>query len=179
VERTVDSRGRDVFFGTYGRLRDSDRDTEDRQPELFDSRAGDCALQLDDCWGREYRRRSAYRYLVGGIDLAGKPVLDAMCGSGQTTAYLLAQGARVKGLGSAVLISRRRRLSCFVCGFLRARRAVLRSLRPSSRAIPSIAWWLSGGLHHVQPHVGVAMREIHRLLRPGGALCFVEPHSGA
>ena len=33
-----------------------------------------------------------------GIDLAGKEVLDAMCGSGQTTSYLLTRGAKVTGL---------------------------------------------------------------------------------
>src|SRR5690606_6885651 len=36
-----------------------------------------------------------------------------------------------------------------------------------------------GGLHHVQPRVPEAIIEIHRILRPGGHFCFVEPHTGS
>jgi SAM-dependent methyltransferase len=36
-----------------------------------------------------------------------------------------------------------------------------------------------GGLHHIHPHVGEAIGEIHRVLKKGGYLCFVEPHSGS
>jgi SAM-dependent methyltransferase len=32
------------------------------------------------------------------------------------------------------------------------------------------------GLHHLHPHLGDALREIHRLLRRGGVFCFTEPH---
>ena len=32
------------------------------------------------------------------------------------------------------------------------------------------------GLHHLQPHLSDALREIHRLLRKGGVFCFAEPH---
>ena len=36
--------------------------------------------------------------MLEGLNLAGMNVLDAMCGSGQTTEYLLARGATVTGL---------------------------------------------------------------------------------
>jgi len=36
-----------------------------------------------------------------------------------------------------------------------------------------------GGLHHIHPNVNAAMREIHRVLKPGGYFCFMEPHSGS
>jgi SAM-dependent methyltransferase len=36
-----------------------------------------------------------------------------------------------------------------------------------------------GGLHHIHPNVKAAMREIYRVLKPGGYFCFMEPHSGS
>jgi SAM-dependent methyltransferase len=35
-----------------------------------------------------------------------------------------------------------------------------------------------GGLHHLHPNANAAIDEIHRILRPGGYLCFAEPHKG-
>jgi len=34
-----------------------------------------------------------------------------------------------------------------------------------------------GGLHHLHPHLNAALAEIHRILKPGGYFCFMEPHS--
>jgi SAM-dependent methyltransferase len=36
-----------------------------------------------------------------------------------------------------------------------------------------------GGLHHIHPNVKAAMSEIHRVLKPGGHFCFMEPNSGS
>jgi SAM-dependent methyltransferase len=36
-----------------------------------------------------------------------------------------------------------------------------------------------GGLHHLHPDLNEAVHEIHRTLKPGGYLCFAEPHSQA
>ena len=35
-----------------------------------------------------------------------------------------------------------------------------------------------GGLHHLHPHLSDALREMHRILKKGGYLCFAEPHKG-
>src|SRR2546427_2117385 len=47
---------------------------------------------------REYRRRFIYEPMFAGLNLSGMRVLDAMCGSGQTTEYLLSRNALVTGL---------------------------------------------------------------------------------
>src|SRR5262249_53337800 len=36
-----------------------------------------------------------------------------------------------------------------------------------------------GGLHHLHPNVNAAISEIHRILKPGGYLCFCEPHKSS
>jgi SAM-dependent methyltransferase len=36
-----------------------------------------------------------------------------------------------------------------------------------------------GGLHHLHPHVGEAVGEIQRILKPGGSFCFAEPYRGS
>ena len=51
-----------------------------------------------DACSRQYRERFINEPMFAGIHLRGLDVLEAMCGSGQTTEFLLAKGARVTGL---------------------------------------------------------------------------------
>src|SRR5215203_7524850 len=72
--------------------------SERQQQQHYDSIAADYEVHYSDEWSVEYRRRFIYEPMFAGLDLAGKQVLDAMCGSGQTTSYLLTRGANVTGL---------------------------------------------------------------------------------
>lgn len=148
--------------------------TERQQQEHYDTIAADYETHYSDEWSVEYRRRFIYEPMFEGLDLSEMKVLDAMCGSGQTTSYLLTRGATVTGLD----------ISNEVIETFRARwtsaTAVKRSLLDSGlpdNAFDCVA--VVGGLHHIHPHVKRAMREIHRVLRPGGYFCFMEPHSGS
>lgn len=38
---------------------------------------------------------------------------------------------------------------------------------------------IGGALHHFHPGVQSAIDELHRVLKPGGILCFNEPHAGS
>jgi SAM-dependent methyltransferase len=128
----------------------------------------------DDAWSRTYRARFMYGPMFAGIDLAGKTVLEAMCGSGQTTQYLLDRGARVTGLDvspSAIRSFERRWPAC---------RAICRSILDTGLEADSVdCVAVVGGLHHLHPQVNEAVEEICRVLRCGGHFCFIEPHAGS
>ncbi len=148
--------------------------SEQQQREHYDSIAADYEAHYSDASSCEYRWRFIYEPMFDGIDLAGMNVLDAMCGGGQTTEYLLAQGASVTGLD----------ISDQVLETFQARwpttRAVCRSLLDSKLPQGSFdCVAVVGGLHHIHPNVPEALCEIHRLLKPGGYLCFMEPHTGS
>jgi SAM-dependent methyltransferase len=147
---------------------------ERQQQEHYDIIAADYEAHYSDEWSIEYRRRFMYDPMFEGLDLSGMKVLDAMCGSGQTTSYLLDRGAAVTGLD----------ISTEVVETFRARwteaEVVKRSLLDSG--LPDNSFdcvVVIGGLHHIHPNLKQAMVEIHRVLRPGGYLCFFEPHTGS
>ena len=147
----------------------------DRQQQAhYDTISADYEAHYSDRWSLEYRRQFIYEPMFGGLELSGMKILDAMCGTGQTTEYLLSRGADVTGLD----------ISNEVIESFRARwanvHAVKRSLLDSGLPASSFdCVVVVGGLHHIHPNLNLAMREIHRILKPGGHLCFMEPHSGS
>lgn len=148
--------------------------SEQLQQEHYDEIAVEYEAHYSDACSLEYRRKFIYEPMFEGIDLSGLKVLDAMCGSGQTTEYLLSRGALVTGLD----------LSNAVIGSFKSRwtncDAVQRSLVDSGQPDESFdCVAVVGGLHHIHPNVNAAMSEIHRVLKPGGYFCFMEPHSGS
>ena len=148
--------------------------SERQQQEHYDNIAADYEAHYSDEWSLEYRRRFIYDPMFEGLNLSGMKVLDAMCGSGQTTSYLLGRAAHVTGLD----------ISNEVTETFRARwteaDVVTRSLLDSGLPDSSFDYVvIIGGLHHIHPNVKQAMVEIHRVLKPGGHLCFFEPHSGS
>jgi SAM-dependent methyltransferase len=131
-------------------------------------------LHYGDPCSQEYRDRFINQPMFAGIDLRGLDVLEAMCGNGQTTEFLLSQGARVTGLdiSTAEIDSFQRRWpgSNATCG----------SILSSGFADDSFdCVAVVGGLHHLHPHLSDSVREIHRILKPGGRFCFAEPHQGS
>jgi len=147
---------------------------ERQQQQHSDKIAADYEAHYSDEWSGEYRRRFIYEPMFAGLDLSGRNVLDAMCGSGQTTEYLLARGANVTGLDISNEV-----IEQFQTRWTNAN-AVNRSLLDSG--LPDNAFdcvVVVGGLHHIHPNVKRAVTELHRVLKPGGHLCFMEPHSGS
>lgn len=149
--------------------------TEARQARLFDEISSQYTEHYSDEHAQRYRREFFNEPMFRGIELDGRRVLEAMCGSGQTTEFLLERGARVTGLDLS---------SAMVEGF-RARfgdraDAVHRSILETGFEDQTFdVVVVVGGLHHVHPNVERAIDEIHRVLVPGGWFCFVEPHAGS
>jgi len=148
--------------------------SEQQQQDHYDKIADEYEAHYSDACSLEYRRRFIYEPMFAGIDLSGMKVLDAMCGSGQTTQYLLSRGAQVTGLDLSNEV-----ISSFKSRWTNCD-AIQRSLLDSG--LPGECFdcvVIIGGLHHIHPNVSGALREIHRILKPGGYLCFMEPHSGS
>lgn len=151
------------------------RRVSEQQQELhYATIATEYEVHYSDASSRDYRRRFIYEPMFAGIELSGKSVLDAMCGSGQTTEYLLAHDAAVTGLDISS-----EAIETFQSRWPRAQ-GLRRSLFNSELVESSFdCVAIVGGLHHIHPHVSEGLNEIHRLLKPGGHFCFMEPHTGS
>ena len=150
----------------------STRDAESLQSTQYDRIAREYDRHYSDETSERYRERFVNNPMTEGIDLNGRDVLEAMCGSGSTAQYLLSKGARLSGLDiSPALMEKFKEqwpAATAICG----------SILDSGLADDSFdAVFVVGGLHHVQPHLDEAVDEIYRVLRPGGYFCFAEPHA--
>jgi len=149
-------------------------DSEEIQKAHYDKIALAYEAHYNDPCSQQYRDRFFHHPMFAGIKLAGLNVMEAMCGSGPTIQYLLSHGARVTGLdisAEAINSLLKQWPQC---------RAICASLLDSkleSNSFDSVV--IVGGLHHLHPQVSAAVGEIHRILKAGGYLCFVEPHKGA
>jgi ubiquinone/menaquinone biosynthesis C-methylase UbiE len=144
------------------------------QKELYDRIAVDHEAHNDDEASQRFRDTFIYPHLLGRIDFTGTRVLEAMCGSGQVTRQLLARGAQVVGLDvsqSQVGLFKGKFPGCAaVC-------ASVTDLSFDSNSFDHVV--VMGGLHHAHPRLEETLAEIHRVLKPGGYLCFSEPHVGS
>lgn len=149
-------------------------DTQRLQKTHYDKIATEYAAHYGDIWSQKYRYKFFNQPMFANIALADKKVVEAMCGSGETTGYLLENGARVIGIDiSEQEIShfRERWTDCeAICASI-----LETGLESNSCDVVAIV----GGLHHVHPYVSDAIAEIYRILKPGGYLCFLEPHKGS
>lgn len=152
-------------------LRDIFPDSQIQQQQHYEAIGSEYDAHYNDVHSQTYMRRFAFEPMFAGVDLAGANVLEAMCGGGQTTRYLLERKAVVTGLDISP-----QQITNF-----RSRHpdadAVCTSLLNSG--LPSESYdvvAVVGGVHHMPPYVNECIAEIHRLLKPGGYFCFMEPH---
>lgn len=149
-------------------------DAERIQQLHYDRIAIEYEAHYGDACSQRYRDKFFHQPMFKGMDLYGMKVIEAMCGSGHTTQYLISQGARVIGLDisdeAIKSFNKRWPESEGVC-------ASILDSGLNSDSFDAVA--IVGGLHHLHPNVNAAIDEIHRILKPGGYLCFVEPHKGS
>lgn len=147
-------------------------EAEGTQRQHYNRIAADYEAQYGDPDGLVYREKFLYEPLLGGLDLEGRDVLEALSGSGHATEYLLnKKKALVTGLDisdEAIASFKERWPTC---------EAFCASITDSGLPAESFdCIVVVMGLHHLHPHLLEALREIHRLLRKGGTFCFTEPH---
>lgn len=147
---------------------------EQRQREHYDKLSTDYEAHYTDSWSMRYRRRFIEQYLSRGLDLRGKQVLDAMCGPGQLTEYLLKRWptADITGLDIS-----RNTLNIYTISHPHCTCTCASLLENGFPPATFDAIFVVGGLHHIQPSVDDAIIEVHRLLKPGGTFAFCEPHT--
>lgn len=147
---------------------------EDIQREYFNRLLQRYEAHYDDPTSQAYRRKYIFDPMFAGLDFQGKEVLEAMCGSGPTTGYLLERGAVVTGLDvsdSAVASFEERWPQC-----KGIRASIFESELPEASFDMVI---VQAGLHHLHPRLDDAIEEIFRILKPGGYFCFSEPQKGS
>jgi SAM-dependent methyltransferase len=165
---------RDASGGLDDRDKTMTETNEGQQRTHYDRIVAEYDRHYGDETAREYRRAFIYEPMFDGIDLRGAQVLEAMCGSGQATEFLIGRGAHVTGLDishEAIATFRARWPSCdALC-------ASLLDVQLPEGGFDVVV--VIGGLHHLHPNVDRAIRTIRNALRRGGRLCFAEPHRGS
>lgn len=146
---------------------------ESSQREHYNKFGESYDIHYSDRWALAYRDEFLSAPMFEGFDLRGKKVLDAMCGGGQLATFLEQQGAEVHGLD----------ISDVQVSSMRKRHPGINTVQGSIFRMPYEdnsfdAVGICNALHHVHPHVDTAVREIHRVLKPGGCFGFSEPACG-
>jgi SAM-dependent methyltransferase len=148
--------------------------SEELQKSHYNSISNTYAAHYGDNWSQKYRNKFINQLLVEGIEIDGKLVLEAMCGSGETTGFLLNRQAKVTGLDiseNEIENFKEKWSDCDVCC------SSIRETGFGNEQFDVVV--VVGGLHHVHPYVDQVIEEIHRILKPGGHFCFFEPHKNS
>lgn len=106
------------------------------------------------------------------LPLQGKRILDLGCGAGETSVYFALRGAQVTAVDiSPEIIQVAQRLAQSYEVALDCRMVVAESLPFEDASFDAV--FGNGVLHHVE--LLPALREVRRVLKPGGRAIFVEP----
>lgn len=147
-------------------------DIEVRQKEYYNTIAGNYDRHFGSHYAIEYRRNLYHRFLRD-IPLRGSQVLDAMCGGGQNTAALQGCECEIVGID----------LSEEQCAHYSRRfpenKVYCASMLDTDFADSSFDFVICESLHHLHPYVNDGIREMLRVLKPGGFLLIWEPSAGS
>ena len=143
------------------------------QKDYYNKIANDYSNHYHDFWNIIYLKWCIVPKLFNKINLSNKIVLDALCGTGLLTEYLITQNPQsVIGIDIS-----EGQLSIYQEKFPDAK-SICSSITKTNLKSNSIdVICIFGGLHHVHPRFKETINELYRLLKPGGYLCFYEPQA--
>ena len=142
--------------------------SEEAQKAHYNKISDAYAAHYGDKWSQKYRNKFINQSLVKDRELDGKLVLEGLCGSGETTDFLLKKQAKVIGLDISeheIDNFKNRWLDCD------ARCSSISETGFEDDKFDVVL--VVGGLHHVHPNVDEVIEEIHRVLKPGGYFVFL------
>jgi len=157
--------------GTAENLRAS-RSWWDAEADVYQAEHGEFLGDVDLVWCPE-GLREADAHLLGAV--AGRRVVEVGCGAASGARWLVRQGARVVAVDLSAGMLRQARLAADRSGvpvpLVQADAAHL----PLGDAAFDIAFTAFGAVPFVDDSAAV-MREVHRILRPGGRWVFSVTH---
>ncbi len=155
--------------GVVSDLSNSQLESIEYQKQRYDNEADDYQKHHGDYYSQLYRTEFVRNKLFN-FDVENKVVLDAMCASGIETEYLISKNALVTGLDissrNAELYRKRWNRECLATS--------IHETGIDSDTFDVV--YIYGGLHHIIPCLAETIREVHRILKPGGHFVFVEPN---
>jgi 2-polyprenyl-3-methyl-5-hydroxy-6-metoxy-1,4-benzoquinol methylase len=147
---------------------------EIKQKEYYNSIATTYDKHYANPSAIQYRSEVFDRFLNDQkIELKNLKVLDAMCGGGENAFYFAQKGALVSGID----------ISEAQCKFFAQRfpQSTIKceSIFSSGFNDSEFDFIVTESLHHLHPNVEEGVREMIRILKPGGYLMIWEPSSGS
>jgi SAM-dependent methyltransferase len=147
----------------------SGKEIIEKQQRRFDDEYVEYERRHSHQRAQQYRDRF-FRERLFSFPLEGAAALDAMCATGIDTPFLRRNGAVVTGLD----------ISPECCRVFTERfgsPCVERSMHDTGFDEGSFdVVYIGGGLHHINHLIPDCVREVHRILKPGGYFCAVEPN---
>ena len=114
-----------------------------------------------------------YDTILKNIDLKDKKVLDAMCGGGEATYYMLKKGAKVIGLDISENCCKLYKQ--YFPNFQVVCASILNTGLPDNY----FDFIITDSLHHLFPYLRNGLDEIYRILKPQGYFCCWEPNANS
>ena len=134
------------------------------------------ATEYEDHYAGEssnYYRLKIYENFLKEFDFKGKKILDAMSGSGQSSAFFIRYKANIVALD----ISEKQ------CELFKKKfpdlKIVCASILDNGFDDSTFDFIVTDSLHHLHPNVDNCMKEFYRILKPGGHLLLWEPTAGS
>ena len=144
------------------------------QKEHYNKIYDDYSLHYGDQYSLKYRDEFINKYLAHGLILENHDTLDACCGNGELSRWLLGKKCIITGIDISINAIKNYKIKFPGCN------AICSSiLSPGVKDNVFDYIFIVGGLHHIYSYIHDVIDEIHRMLKHNGYFCFCEPHSGS